>query len=192
MSVTVATATRAEMDHCVELIAIAFSGDPAARWLYKDTDTYHQNFPRIIRALGGAAFDCDTAHHIEGCAAALWLPPGKQPDEAALMEVVEDTVPADERDAVFSVFEQMGTAHPEEPHWYLPLIGTDPARQGQGFGSALLDHALSICDDQGTIAYLEATNPRNATLYRRYGFEDIGTIQAGTSPPLMPMVRKPR
>ena len=85
----------------------------------------------------------------------------------------------------------MDEAHPEEPHWYLPLIGTDPTQQGNGFGSALLDHTLAICDQQNVPAYLEATSPRNIRLYQRHGFVVLGTIQIGGSPPITPMLRKP-
>jgi ribosomal protein S18 acetylase RimI-like enzyme len=85
----------------------------------------------------------------------------------------------------------MGRYHPSEPHWYLPLIGVDPARQSQGHGSALMRHALAACDRDGRPAYLESTNPRNLPLYERHGFERLGTIQAGASPPLFPMLRKP-
>jgi hypothetical protein len=38
---------------------------------------------------------------------------------------------------------------------------------------------------------LESTNPRNLSLYKRHGFEPIGTIQQGSSPPLYPMLRLP-
>ena len=86
----------------------------------------------------------------------------------------------------------MGRWHPEEPHWYLPLIGTDPARQGRGYGSALLGEALANCDRQTLPAYLEATSPRNVKLYERHGFEALGTIQEGSSPDITPMLRKPR
>ncbi|MGH6735267.1 MAG: GNAT family N-acetyltransferase [Methyloceanibacter sp.] len=188
----VKTATKAEMDQCVALIALAFNSDPAARWLYKDADAFLENFPRLVRILGGAAFDHGSAHIIEGAAAALWMPPGVQPDEEALAALVESTAPASQHTAVFAMFEQMSEAHPQEPHWYLPMIGTDPARQGQGYGSALLSHALSNCDAQGTLAYLEATSPRSARLYQRHGFEPVGTIQAGDGPPITPMLRKPR
>jgi GNAT superfamily N-acetyltransferase len=86
----------------------------------------------------------------------------------------------------------MGRFHPSEPHWYLPLIGTDPVQQGKGYGSALLRHALAICDQEKMPAYLEATSPRNVPLYQRHGFEGLGTIQVGTSPPITPLLRKPR
>jgi ribosomal protein S18 acetylase RimI-like enzyme len=68
----------------------------------------------------------------------------------------------------------------------------DPTRQGKGYGSALLEHALALCDRDGKLAYLESSNPANIPLYERHGFEVAGTIQAGSSPPFWPMVRKPR
>jgi ribosomal protein S18 acetylase RimI-like enzyme len=86
----------------------------------------------------------------------------------------------------------MASYHPHEPHWYLPLLGVDPTRQGQGIGSALLQHAAALCDRAGQLAYLESSNPANVPLYERHGFEVVGTIQAGASPTFYPMVRKPR
>ncbi len=86
----------------------------------------------------------------------------------------------------------MGKYHPSERHWYLPLIGVDPARQGNGYGSALMEHAVRRCDRDREPAYLESTNPRNIPLYERHGFERLGTVQVGSSPPVYPMLRKPR
>ncbi|WP_373696803.1 GNAT family N-acetyltransferase [Microvirga yunnanensis] len=79
---------------------------------------------------------------------------------------------------------------PDEPHWYLPLIGVNPAQQGKGYGSALLKHALRLCDEDGTLAYLESSNPKNIPLYQRHGFQVLGTIQVGNSPPITPMLRR--
>ncbi len=56
----------------------------------------------------------------------------------------------------------------------------------------LLRHQLKICDRDGALAYLESSNPRNIALYERHGFEALGRIQAGTSPTMVPMLRKPR
>ena len=86
----------------------------------------------------------------------------------------------------------MGGYHPKESHWYLPLIGTDPTQQGKGHGSALLHHALALCDEQKMPAYLEATSRRSVPLYQRHGFEILGTVQINdTSPAITPMLRKP-
>lgn len=91
-----------------------------------------------------------------------------------------------------SIIEQMEKFHPTEPHWYLPMIGVDPAHQGAGTGAALMTEALRNVDSSGLIAYLESSNPRNIPLYQRHGFEVIGEIQSGSSPVLRPMLRKTR
>ncbi len=90
------------------------------------------------------------------------------------------------------VFAQMEAHHPSDPCWYLPLIGVDPRCQGRGYGSALLRHALERCDRDGMPSYLESSNPRNIPLYQRHGFEIIGSIQAGTSPTVVAMLRPRR
>jgi GNAT superfamily N-acetyltransferase len=124
--------------------------------------------------------------------AALWLPPGVESDDAAVEAVLQSTVRPETRDDLYAMLEQMGQFHPIEPHWYLPLIGVDPAAQGRGYGALLMKGILDQCDAQALPAYLEATSPRNVPLYQRHGFEVVGTIQIGTSPPLVPMYRKPR
>ena len=55
-----------------------------------------------------------------------------------------------------------------------------------------MKHGLVPCDRDKKLAYLESTNPRNIPLYERHGFELLGTIQVGKSPPIFPMLRKPR
>lgn len=192
-NVHVQTAGMADQSRLVAAVVLAFSTDPAARWTYPAPESYLKHFPDLVRAFGGRAVECGTAHFIGDVqAAALWLPPGVQPDEAALMAHFQRTVPEQDQDTIFAIFEQMGHYHPDEPHWYLPMIGVDPAYQRKGYGSALLAHALRLCDAERTAAYLESSNPENIPLYRRHGFEVMGTIQMGTSSPITPMLRRPR
>ena len=122
--------------------------------------------------------------------AALWLPPGVHPDEGALGELMKSTASAAAREEGPAIFELMRRYHPAEPHWYLPLIGVDPAHKGKGHGDALMRYALERCDRDQVPAYLESTNPRNISLYQRHGFKAVGTIQAGSSPTLVPMLRR--
>jgi ribosomal protein S18 acetylase RimI-like enzyme len=185
-------ATRADEAPVVDVIMLGFSADPMARWSFPDPHVYLTQMPRLIKAFGGGAFDAGTAWCVEGYAgAALWLPPGVEPDVDVLDEIVQTHAPDHIRSDANGVFEQMGVFHPKEPHWYLPLIAVDPARQGQGHGSALLRETLRRCDRDGLLAYLESSNPRNITLYERHGFEVMGRIQVGKSPVLTPMSRKP-
>lgn len=174
-------------------IVLAFVGDPAARWCWPQPDDFLRNMPLAARAFGGKAFALGTAFGIGRLAgAALWLPPGVSSDEEALDRLIQRTAPAATLQDAAGVFEQMASFHPREPHWYLPLIGVDPARQGQRLGDQLMTYALARCDSDQLPAYLESSNPRNLPFYRRHGFEELGKIQVGASPTIVPMLRKPR
>jgi ribosomal protein S18 acetylase RimI-like enzyme len=185
--------TAADRAPAIDTVVLAFAADPVSRWSWPHAQQYLASMPRLVLAFGGGAFQHASAYCTDAYAGvALWLPPGVHPDEGALGELVDSTVSAAIRNDVLALFEQMAKYHPPEPHWYLPLIGVDPAYQGHGLGDALMSFALQRCDRDRTPAYLESTNPRNVNLYRRHGFEALGTIQAGSSPPLVPMLRQPR
>jgi GNAT superfamily N-acetyltransferase len=182
-----------ERQAVVAVITLAFGTDPMARWTFPDPDTYLRVFPEVVRAFGGNGFARGTAHlGFGGAAAAMWLPPAVNPDLERLTAIIEEHAPGERLADLERVFAQMDAYHPSEPCWYLPLIGVDPGCQGRGHGSALLRYALEQCDRDGLPAYLESSNPRNIPLYQRHGFEIVGTIQAGTSPTVVPMLRRPR
>jgi ribosomal protein S18 acetylase RimI-like enzyme len=192
-TLTIKTAMASDEAPVIDVVVLAFSTDPAARWLYPDPHQYLTHFPPFVRAFGGKAFAQGSAHYVDSYAgAALWLPPEVHPDDDVLISLLHRTVAEREQQDAFAVFEQMGRYHPSEPHWYLPLIGVDPTQQRKGYGSALLQHALLPCDRDHTLAYLESSNPANIPLYQRHGFVLLGTIQAGASPPLFPMLRQPQ
>ena len=189
----ITTATAEQADQAAAVIALAFTSDPVVRWTYPDPGEYLRHWPVVVKAFGGNAFAHGTAHIApEFAGAALWLSPGVHPDEDALDAALQATVAPERVSAIFEMFEQMASYHPAGPHWYLPLVGVDPAQQGKGHGAALLRHALETADRDRLPAYLESTNPRNLSLYRRHGFELVGTIGVGTAPPLFPMVRPAR
>jgi len=193
MTVPILKAAASDQASAVDVLVLAFSADPAARWTWPNPQQYLENFPAFVQAFGGKAFAQGSAYYADGYSgAALWLPPDIHPDEDALVSLIQSSVSEQFHEDVFAVLEQMGRYHPSEPHWYLPLIGVDPLRQGKGIGSALMQQGLIPCDRDRKLAYLESTNPRNIPLYERHGFEVLGTIQVGTSPPISPMLRKPR
>jgi len=176
----------------IEVITRAFHDDPVVRWVFPDARVYAVHFPKFIPAFAGAAFTSRTVELAEDLSgAALWLQPGEGPDEESVIALLAAAVPAQRQQEVFAMLEQMGACHPAEPHWYLPLIGVDPLRQGQGIGSTLLRRTLARCDQERKAAYLESTQPRNVSLYLRHGFRVMGEIRVGDSPPIIPMWRQP-
>ena len=118
-----------------------------------------------------------TAGNVEGNA--VWLPPGD----------VKLTMPRMARTGIvlaplkfglgafsrfLSAVNEMERLHEEqvpERHWYLMILGVDPARQGQGVGSALLAPGLSRADADGLPCYLETMKERNVPFYQRHGFQ---------------------
>jgi GNAT superfamily N-acetyltransferase len=190
--IDVQIAGAAEKRSVIDTIVLAFAADPIIRWLFPDPSTFRNDFPEFVDAYGGNAFEHGGAYFVEDFAAgALWLPPNVHPDEEALVDLFRTSVPEERQAAAFEALEALDGFHPEAPFWHLPLIGTDPTEQRKGYGSALLRHALEICDREGTIAYLESTNPENLSLYVRYGFEVLGTVQVGEMASLFPMRREP-
>lgn len=189
-TVIVAEPQRAETVFAV--LTLAFAADPANRWMYPDPAQYLRHFPAFVRAFGGASLALRTALASEDYrAVALWLGPDGRSDDAALTSLVEASVAPEKIAVLTAVLEAMAGYHPEEPHWYLPIVGVDPARQGRGLGASLLRPVLAQCDKARLPAYLESSNPRNRPLYERHGFQAIGEIRVGDFPPIVPMLRRP-
>jgi len=189
----VKTATENEQDAVIDALKLAFGADPATRWVWPDAREYLINFSKFARAFGGKAFVNKTAQYVGNYSgAALWLPPKTEPDIDALLSLLRDTATEEVQDTVLGVFEKMGSFHPSESHWYLPLLGVDPLYHGKGLGSILMNYSTNIFDNLNALAYLESSNPRNITFYKRHGFELLGTIEVNKFPPLFPMLRKPQ
>jgi ribosomal protein S18 acetylase RimI-like enzyme len=83
--------------------------------------------------------------------------------------------------------------HPTEAHWYLAVVGTEPAHQHQGVGSALLAPVLERCDRDFVPAYLESSREDNLAFYHRLGFEVTSPVDLpAAGPRVWPMWRDPR
>ena len=185
--------TDATPKHIIDVLTLGFSADPIMRWLYPEPHVYLEHFPTILNLFGGAAFDNETALSVsDGGAAAMWLPPDSHPDGDGLVAHFEAVLSSEVLKDASKVSEIMDEIHPDEPCWHLAFVATDPVSRGKGYGSALIDHVLPRCDAERKIAYLENTNPANTALYQRHGFQVVGEIQAGQSPPMYAMQRDPR
>jgi ribosomal protein S18 acetylase RimI-like enzyme len=200
-------ATRADIPALSMALGRAFFDDPVMRWMLPDDDLrrlkLHRLFAAITRYhhLSRGGVEVATATSPDGVgAAALWDPPGQwqtsRIDELRAIPGLFMAFGASLRRGL-EVTELMKEAHPEEPHWYLAVIGSDPTVRGKGFGQALMRSRLDRCDAEHAPAYLESSNPDNVPYYERFGFEPTGEIKlpsrdgvAGAS--LVPMWRPPR
>jgi len=191
-STEVRSATADETSQAVAAIVAAFITDPVARFALPAPHDYFHAMPLATRVFAGGSFEHGTALvSADFCGAALWLPPGVHPNGEALERIFRETVKPDHLDDVLGTFEHMERWHPDEPHWYLPMIGVEPNAQRRGLGADLMRHAVARCDREGALAYLESSNPRNIPLYLRCGFEVMGEIRVGKAPVVTPMLRRP-
>ncbi len=93
---------------------------------------------------------------------------------------------------VMSTLDRVEKVHPQKPHWYLQVIGTDPAKQGKGFGGVIMRDQLARADAAGMPCYLESSKDTNIPIYQSFGFEITGEINIPDGPTLWPMWREPR
>ena len=179
-----------EQERALDTLVLAFAADPVERWMYPESRQYLAGFRRFLAAFGGKAFADGTVWSLgDFSAVALWLPPGTDPDDDAIVAVITESVEPRLHQDLFSVAGQMQETHPRFLHWYLPWFGVDPALQGRGLGSELMKHCLRIVDEDHLPAYLETPNPRTIPFYERHGFEVTGEARAGACPPIVSMLR---
>lgn len=175
-------------------LTLAFAEDPLMRWLLPDGDRFLRLFPQFCEVLAEKAFSEGGAIYVgDHDGAALWLPPGHHIDEEKAAAFFMENFEGEHLETVVGVLTATGDYHPQdEPCWYLSVLGIDMAKQGRGLGALLMKDVLRTCDEDGILAYLESSNPRNISFYERHGFEVMGEINLGNPEPVTPMIRKPR
>ena len=185
-------------DHelAVATLSAAFHRDPVFEWIYPDASHRRAAVPHFFSVLVeqfASRHQVRTTADVDGVA--LWLPPGEEllPEATAepiINELVEGAGPAADR--LMEAFTVLDEHHPHEPHWYLGFLGVQPALQGLGLGSALLQATLVGVDEAGEAAYLEATSAENRRLYERHGFEVVRELPLPGGPSLFAMWRAPK
>ncbi|MFG1884452.1 GNAT family N-acetyltransferase [Micromonospora sp. NPDC049102] len=60
--------------------------------------------------------------------------------------------------------------------WYLGVLGTHPDSAGRGWGRAVMRAGLARAAADGLPAILETSKPANVELYRRAGWEVVGSL----------------
>jgi GNAT superfamily N-acetyltransferase len=85
----------------------------------------------------------------------------------------------------------MSRRHPREPHYYLFVLGVEPAQQGRGLGRTLL-HALSARADAARLpCYLETDRESAMMLYRSVGYEVVSDERVPVADFRMWTMRRP-
>lgn len=193
---TVHRATKREHPVLADLLARSFFDDPVMTWLIPEPRHRYGRLKSFYRA------ELDVYQRrnriytsSDHSAAALWAAPGNwkiKPSDIARGTPRQLSSFRHRAITGLGLLSTMEKQHPTEPHWYLGIIGADPARQGTGAGRAVMEVVLEECDEQGLGAYLESSKVANVPYYERYGFAVTGEISVDRSPTLYPMWRDPR
>jgi GNAT superfamily N-acetyltransferase len=204
MTIHTRPARKADVTELSHALGRAFYDDPVSIWIMPDVKAraahLRKFFGTVTRyhhlAGGGAEVACDGPTI---GAAALWDPPGrwKQSVREQLMMMPSFILGFGPRLTVGrklgELLERMKRQHPEEPHWYLAVLGSDTVVRGKGYGQALMRSRLDRVDAEHAPAYLESSKPENVPYYQRFGFEVTGEIVLPNGgPTLWPMWRAPR
>ena len=188
-------ATPADTDEVIDTLVEAFLPDPF--WAYFMGDPEREGFGREPAVRECMAIDTRSylrhghTYIIGGHAAALWTPPGVDADTEELVVAFGTHADPEKAGTAEPHFLEVFGHKPEEPHFYLHLIGARDESRGQGLGSALLERVTCVCDSDGILAYLEASTLRSMALYERHGFERLATVDFAPGVALHPMLRTP-
>lgn len=191
-------ATAEDAPRLARTLERAFHEDPVVAWFLPDRRRrerggrrmFEQVFLRRICLPEGETYTTDDL-----TGAALWLPPERwRTDALHTLRLLPYMAAAWGRylPRALRGLAYTDRKHPDEPHYYLLILGVEPERQGRGIGTALMRPVLERCDREGRPAYLEATAPRNRELYRRHGFTVIERCRMpGDGPSFWRMWREP-
>ncbi len=177
-----------------QILARAFDDDLMMRWFFPDDASREAALGRYFSTIFARQYVHHGVCERTDDAAAFWVPPGagdKAVPDAETLQELQSIL--GERAQLFRDTVQEAAKHaPQEPHWYLAVIGADPAVQGQGQGAALLRSGLAKADAAGLPTYLESSKPSNVPVYEHFGFTVLAEVQLpGGGPTVWAMRRAP-
>jgi len=184
----VTAASLSDIDEAVGCLATAFAQDPITGFLLQTSQGYRERvtqfFSLLMRAriaLKMPVFVARGARGIDGATMGYstvrseW-PTGLTEEWARFEKAIPGLT---DRMAIYD--EVVTKFTPPAPHYYLGVIGTDPALQGSGIGTQLLESfcEVSASDALSSGVYLETAQASNLRFYERAGFAETGRGNLG-------------
>lgn len=184
----ITTASPSDLHEAVVCLVKAFAQDPITGFLMQTGPGYQQRltqfFSLLMRArialkmpvvvargtsgIHGAAMGYATAH------------PAWPKDLTEEWDRFEISIPG--FTGRMAIYDEVATKFkPPAPHYYLGVIGVDPALHGSGIGMQLLKSFcdISASDPLSEGVYLETAQASNVGFYERAGFTETGRGKLG-------------
>jgi GNAT superfamily N-acetyltransferase len=155
------------------MMARAFVDDPMI-WASVAPENRDERIRRMFELLDdqwanhGVLWEADDA-----AGAAAWLGPDDATalaDQNVELKEAFHALSADGGVKHDALWDWIESEIPDEPMWYLDQIGVEPARQGQGIGTTLIELGLERARRDGVPAFLETAIAGNVGYYERFGF----------------------
>jgi ribosomal protein S18 acetylase RimI-like enzyme len=186
-----------EVPQLAAMLARAFHDDPVTAWFMPNANRRPKYAARFFGWQLHRLLGQEQVHVAgDGSGAAVWALPDQWRESnwqalrlfVALVPALASHLPSATRGV-----ERVEKRHPDEPHLYLAVLGTDPPAQGRGVGTAVLAPGLELCDREGLPAYLESSKEANVAFYSRFGFRVTEEVSMpGDGPTVWLMWRDPR
>ncbi len=176
---------RERLEEAVEALALAFEKYPLMHHFFEAREG---EYGRLLREF--MRFSCEVRLHLgmplvasvsdgrmAGVAGLTTPEVGAWPGDLACMhETLRASIgplAAERLDTYSKLVEQY---EPNDPHYYLGVLGVRPKEQGKGHARALLDrlHKLSQAHPESKGVYLDTEHPANVPLYKRFGYRVVG------------------
>lgn len=183
-----------------ELFADAFDRDAIARLITPGAAERRASWLRGGRTLLERAMPY---RHVFGayegdelCGIVVWLPPGVTvrsgvtPSPRAMLRIAKLLVTKGPRliRYVRARGRALSQAH-KYGAWHLAFLATHPAHQRRGVARLLLDHVLLRAEADGTPVWLETSEPVNVTIYEKFGFATLASVEGDDLPTFWIMLR---
>jgi len=197
MQRTVRPASALDREPVLDVVEAAFVTEPAFAHFFGDAYQTHAreflSFLFDLRLAGGLMWVEEADAQI--AAVSMWDPPGgptlsAEEQEAMWRAAADRFGPAIEQrlDAYDALVHDVG---PTGDHYYLGVIGSDPAARGRGHGSAVLRPGLDAADAAGLPTFLETGTEGNVGFYRRFGFEVTAELDLDDETRVWCLTRQP-
>ena len=163
-------------DPCMKYLLRDLANDPKkARYIHEYTLRFGQLYGHVLT----------TSNNVEGVG--IWLPPKCQQVSAIMSswkfiraggymlnkQISQGTIEVIQQFDAFS--QELHHRVISKPHWYLMSIGVAKLYQGKGFARKLIEPMIDYFDKMSQACYLETHNPKNVSLYEKFGFKVMET-----------------
>jgi ribosomal protein S18 acetylase RimI-like enzyme len=176
----IAQVPRSHKAEAVAVLSCAFENDPSIRFYLENAPAYAAGVAEFFDFLcevqfvmGPPPLGCYREDQLVGVA--LFSEPFPEPWPASIVKLWESFGASAGSEATRRLErygQLMERLRPDDPHFYLFVVGVDPYFQGQGYGRKLLDevHRISERHSTSTGVALDTENPRNVPLYEHLGY----------------------